>query len=1023
MAADGQPYDVAESNHFLAKEFLEQTWNHLCDCREEENVDWRGQPVLNLEQMAGHWKNLGVPDSIGPTPLASEMDEEQITWPEWSSILSGGDTRPNLDIERSQISSTSIDRTWDVDSIFSWASCLSINRGLYVSYHPPISRNISSNVHLSHHDKALHLIPHLRIGSGRQSPQFGVYVFFPGMAHVCRTTSYLTDDERRLWIDRLFLPAIRRSCPPDVLQHHPRSFDDVKSKAHSRRRELCSGIVQSNIDMHHYLPQEYLEAIWRYMTESTEDPGLVKFRGMFIVVSAKNIKLEARSSTFHECRSKITTHLHQVLGWSKADLSRTWIDVGVEDTATHGSSTFLFKSRCLEPWIGSLRHSRQAPLVSSEEFNWNLTGQAGSARAETRKTHPLRRGGIAYAQRYNVNKELFATAAKRDQGLFGEPQLEGLTCPPSLLDAWIVAARQYRSAGVATASKAAPQLKRLRKAFESMKARIRHALDASTQTSFGVREEYRISWKLFMAINPSTAQPSGNHRPYWVLPTAHVNNFMRWEFNRWLSAIDFVRARGSRRDADWEVHQRNMIMATILLRSLKASVNCHHVARRSQMFKGQYVSRQGKRLRGLDFERTMHQTGLAWLPRELFNWSDFHLHDNLVASTTFTFNGLQCVFRNWRDVNLFSRDRMNYLGTFDRMRKMIYRHLALQVIRQTYTAPDTDPESEQHDAECWQGYHGLSHDVLSGLLGEPPCLSRVRKGKHSLGNTYSERVKGLFNWDDGIPRTFWDHCYYRQLCRKFYTSISNHIGVGDAIEWKSSLGTEALRYFWIIPHYDRHSLFTRIPRKADRPAATRPFISGLYQWRTLDTHMNLCREGRWLFGGDMYLRGRPNSLVWQNESGCNDNDDFPEFDASTYEIDFGCSVPFTRIPGVIEAGFKASWRPSAFTDPKILAHYKTAHKCLAQGIGDPLCDLLMMVVLTIASSTVTPALPMHRCDFEDGPRKTPELLAATLTTRMLWFLYPEWFPWEGDRGLVLSVPEMVKKMDYRTERSEQSNSL
>ncbi|KAH7111565.1 hypothetical protein EDB81DRAFT_671244 [Dactylonectria macrodidyma] len=139
MEADGQPYDVAESNHFLAKEFLEQTWNHLCDCREEENVDWRGQPVLNLEQMAGHWKNLGVPDSIGPTPLASEMDEEQITWPEWSSILSGGDTpltRPNLDIERSQISSTSIDRTWDVDSIFSWASCLSINRGLYVSYHP-----------------------------------------------------------------------------------------------------------------------------------------------------------------------------------------------------------------------------------------------------------------------------------------------------------------------------------------------------------------------------------------------------------------------------------------------------------------------------------------------------------------------------------------------------------------------------------------------------------------------------------------------------------------------------------------------------------------------------------------------------------------------------------------------------------------------------------------------------------------------------------------------------------------------
>jgi hypothetical protein len=255
-----------------------------------------------------------------------------------------------------------------------------------------------------------------------------------------------------------------------------------------------------------------------------------------------------------------------------------------------------------------------------------------------------------------VNKDLFATAAKRNQGLFGEPQLEGLTCPPSLLDAWIVAARQYRNAGAATASKAAPQLKRLRKAYEAMKTRIRHALDASIQTSFGVREEYRTSWQLFMAVDPSTAQPIGAHRPYWVLPTVHVNKFMRWEFNRWLSAIDYIRARGSRHDADWGVHQRNMIMATILIRSLKASVNCHHIARRAQMFQNQYENRQGKHLRGLDFARTMQQTGLAWLPRELFNWQDFHLHDALVTSTTFTFNGLQCGFRNWKDVNSINRE-------------------------------------------------------------------------------------------------------------------------------------------------------------------------------------------------------------------------------------------------------------------------------------------------------------------------------------------------------------------------------
>lgn len=86
-----------------------------------------------------------------------------------------------------------------------------------------------------------------------------------------------------------------------------------------------------------------------------------------------------------------------------------------------------------------------------------------------------------------------AALSKRNQGLFGKPQPEGSTCPPFLLDAWIVAARQYRNTGIATASKPASQLKRLRKVFESMKCRLRHALDASTQTGVSVREEYRLS--------------------------------------------------------------------------------------------------------------------------------------------------------------------------------------------------------------------------------------------------------------------------------------------------------------------------------------------------------------------------------------------------------------------------------------------------------------------------------------------------------------------------------------------------
>ncbi|KID81132.1 hypothetical protein MGU_11489 [Metarhizium guizhouense ARSEF 977] len=816
--------DTVEANR-LAKAFLESTWSRLCDCEEgEQHLRSHDPEARSLKEMARYWQDLGVPDAVGPLRLGQIGAEPgHDTHLDWCQILSGGERRPCLCFEKSQHTIHRLQRTWDVDSIICYSLCLSINRGLYVSYFPQVSRNIHSSVHVYHQGKPLHSIPHLRLGSGRQSPQFGVYVFFPGITHANRTTSYLTNDERRLWIDKLLLPAIRSLCPLDVIQHHPRSYDDAESKAHSRRREACSGAMRHDIDMHHYLPQEYLEPIWRHIViaSGSASPDLTMFRDMFIILSAKNIKLEARSSTFQGCRNNTIAHLRKVLDWSKADLSNTWIDVGLEDTAVSAGETLIWKSRCLQSWISSIKHDVRSPRIASEVFNWNLTDQAGSARVETRLSHPLRSGGIAYAQRYNVNKDLFATVAKRDHDLFSEPHLEGMACPPSLLDAWIVAARQGRNAGAATTARSKPQIKRLRKAFEAMKHRISHALSSSTGTSFGAREEYRISWELFIKLDPSSAQQCGNHQPFWTLSTADVNKFMQWEFNRWISAIDFVRERGSRSNCSWEDHQRNMVLVTILLRSLKASVNCHHVARRSQMFKDKYKNRKGKSLRGLGFERSMRQSGLAWLPYELFDWSALHLRDELVTSTTFTFNGLQGKFWNWKNVESVNRqygiarelegllqrsepgDRAQIL---DRMRKMVYQHLALQVIGQLGVKPDI---SDEHVA-ILQGHHGLSFDIAHALVGEIPYLSaRARGGKHGLGGTYPARVQTLFNWDDGITRTFWDHCFYRQLARRFYGSISTVIGLTDANEWRSTLGSRSLPYFWIIPHYDKHSLFIR----------------------------------------------------------------------------------------------------------------------------------------------------------------------------------------------------------------------
>jgi hypothetical protein len=131
-------------------------------------------------------------------------------------------------------------------------------------------------------------------------------------------------------------------------------------------------------------------------------------------------------------------------------------------------------------------------------------------------------------------------------------------------------------------------------------------------------------------------------------------------------------------------------------------------------------------------------------------------------------------------------------------------------------------------------------------------------------------------------------------------------------------------------------------------------------------------------------------------------------------VELGCEIPFTSIPAVVEEGFRAEQQRLAHRKPKMMEHYQVARNCLLACLGDPLCDLLLLLVLTLSSSSVTPSVPARSRVFEPGPRKMESgRFAANLVTRMLWFLRPDAFPWKEDDGQVLRVPEMTKEIGGR----------
>ncbi|KAH7109222.1 hypothetical protein EDB81DRAFT_930064 [Dactylonectria macrodidyma] len=131
-------------------------------------------------------------------------------------------------------------------------------------------------------------------------------------------------------------------------------------------------------------------------------------------------------------------------------------------------------------------------------------------------------------------------------------------------------------------------------------------------------------------------------------------------------------------------------------------------------------------------------------------------------------------------------------------------------------------------------------------------------------------------------------------------------------------------------------------------------------------------------------------------------------------IDLGYEIPFKQVPDIVHRGFNELKRLFAKGDQRVLSHYCVAYCCLAGCLGDPLCDLMLILTLTITASSATPEVQPNTKVFSVATkRRDPALLAANMVMRMLWFLRPKEFPWEKDDGQVLRVTEMIKKIEHK----------
>ena len=70
----------------------------------------------------------------------------------------------------------------------------------------------------------------------------------------------------------------------------------------------------------------------------------------------------------------------------------------------------------------------------------------------------------------------------------------------------------------------------------------------------------------------------------------------------------------------------------------------------------------------------------------------------------------------------------------------------------------------------------------------------------------------------------------------------------------------------------------------------------------------------------------------------------------------------------------------------VLKHYQATRLCLAGCFSDPLCDIMLMLALTLALLSITLTVVPKTQYIGIGARKDPALFIANLVTRILWFL-------------------------------------
>lgn len=785
---------------------------------------------------------LGLGDVITPDRLARQAMPSAT---QWESMYCGRSRQrrypANVCLHKEETQEVEAKIAYDVDSFLGFGTSLAMARkGVWCQFVPQMRQNIVADVHVQ--TTAFHTgddpeqaprassamlrdIPHFLLGRVVGAHDVTIHVLFPHLTVTAQKFSSLTREQLTRWLDRVFLPAVHNVYDADYTQHLPGNFDHAyaNSKAHQvEGRQVQTASYEAQHAVGYHLQPEHLEQIWNDMVTTINTmPGLADFRDAQLFFSAKGTKLHFKTRTsmptLLDVMEFFESFFDDIIDRTFIQLDRLYVDVGKEicprvhmlsrqtPHIDDEAQVYVRRRCCLEEYMRWM-YDGQPPRMGSGQlyFTQNMLREACSLTSVTPMRSKHRAGGLIYSQFYASVKEI-SDATKRFP--FTNDGMEEMALDPQIRRGARQALGGHRR-----------DAKIVELAYLASKRRTRDALAASRQKSFGIREEHRITWRLFQALMHRLRLEDRDSFPLtlsdcpsyaWPIKTSVYLDFLWRSADKFATGFEVVLARCRKDMVTWEQTK----MMAMFLRCLRFVFGGHLLRRESALWWSRRERHVGEpaRLRiwyGLGFSNTLPRYGYCWLEPRV-DWTQLQFKSEVTDHVLFG-NGMlrgQYLRRGGQARAFFDTTRrmelaLDWLRQHKDVEVVRERligwivHICLQQFRvDVMQCVKAEIEEPQRDAAV-TGSEPFCLESLERVMSEDVYLM---SGNRCDFKVVSHLGQFLFNFDDGRMRNHWEDRPFRKLYRRAVTAVAL-LGREMRRTFQGQFWKTLYQHHWVLPY-------------------------------------------------------------------------------------------------------------------------------------------------------------------------------------------------------------------------------